>query len=76
MEEATVLHALRVLRGWILPVYQTMIQHINVLAGRSLAHYQIKGWMLRGKGTLHFAAAYGLVHDLQNLPEWLKTPMS
>ena len=71
MGEAVVLHALRVLKEWLLPVDQSLIQHVNILAGGALVHYQIQEWMTHGKCTLQSAAASGLVKDLQEMSEWL-----
>ena len=76
VEEAVVLHALRVLKEWMLPVDQTLLQHVNILAGGALVHYQIKEWLTKGRCTLRSAAASGLVRDIQGLGEWLHTETS
>ena len=76
MQEAAVLHAFRVLREWLSPIDQTLLQHVNMLAGSALVHYQIREWLTHGKCTLQSAAAPGLVNDLQRLGEWLQTDLS
>ena len=67
LEEAVVLCALQVMREWMLPVDLSLLQHVNILAGGALVHYQIKG---------QSAAASGLVHDIRRMAEWLHTENS
>ena len=46
MQEATLLHALRVVREWVLDTNQVQdhIHHIHIRAGSALVHYQVSKW--------------------------------
>ena len=64
IQEAEVLHALRVLREWIAPIDQRVIQFINIRAGGASANYQIREWMENGQCTMTSAAAAGVLSEL------------
>ena len=46
MQEATLLHALRVVREWVADTNQVQdhIHHIHIRAGSALVHYQVSKW--------------------------------
>ena len=76
MQEAAVLHGIRVLREWLQTVDQNTLQHINIRAGDDLVRHRIKDWLTTGRCTLQSPAASGLVADLQKMSEWLHTKVS
>ena len=78
LHEATLLHALRVVREWIMDTHQVQdhIHHIHIRAGSALVHYQVSKW-LRGEGcTLASPAASGIIQEISNLAQWLTVDMT
>ena len=72
LHEAALLHALGVLKEWMIDAHQVraLIQHINIRAGSALAHYHIGRWM-QGKGcALSPPAASGILGEISAIPLW------
>ena len=69
MQDAVVLHALRVLREWVHTLDQVRLQAVNIRAGGDLVRHRLKDWLATGRCTLQYLAASELVEDLRGMPE-------
>ena len=76
LQEAAALHALRALREWILQTDQSALRHAANRARDVLVCHHLEPWFRSGCCHLQSVAATGLVHDIQNMPGWLRTKTS
>ena len=69
MEEVVLLHVLRVLREWMGGVDQRLIQDVTMVAVGDELRHRLRHVFETGDCNLEFAAASGLVNDLQKAGE-------
>ena len=76
--EVALLHALRVLKEWMLDTHQDqrLLHPITMRASSTLAHHQIRKCM-RGEGcSLVSPAASGVLREISALPQWLSVDLA
>ena len=73
MQEVAVMQPLRALREWLGAEDHDMIQHVTVRAGDTLTRHRVETWLHGGGCHLDAPKASGIIRELGELREWLRT---
>ena len=77
LQEAAVIHAIRVLRDWIqeYPAGLYNTSHIMIYAGTHGLIAAIRRWLITGVLEMHSAAASLFLDEIASLDKWIRRPM-